>query len=190
MIWVYEVRSPVASPLEAEWTSRTRRQRPGEFSNISKVDYPWSRLSTDEVKYRSGGIRKILFGTNNGLTKAPLVFVDSRIQLFKDWHHAENAHIANFTCALLHYPFTSSFYDKVRDAAATKRYGHLTSDEYDRYWRRLSAEPELCMRLETSRRYSGIESLLNEGFLVASPDYLDWVDTEQKRLTLNGTPVA
>jgi len=120
MIWVYEVRSPVASPLEAEWTSRTRRQRPGEFSNISKVDYPWSRLSTDEVKYHSGGIRKILFGTNNGLTKAPLVFVDSRIQLFKDWHHAENAHIANFTCALLHYPFTSSFYDKVRDRSCHK----------------------------------------------------------------------
>ena len=161
-----------------------------DMSNISMVDYPWSRLSTDEVKYHSGGIRKTLFGTNNGLTKAPLVFVDSRIQLFKDWHHAENAYIANFTCALLHYPFTSSFYDKVGDAAATKRYGHVTSDEYDRYWRRLSAEPELCMRLETSRRYSGIESLLNEGFLVASPDYLDWVDTERKRRTLKGAPVA
>jgi hypothetical protein len=151
-----------------------------DISNISKGDYEYSRLSNDEIKMHWGGIRKTLFGTNNGLTKAPLVFVGPRIQLFRDWHHAENAYVANFTCALLHYPFTSSFYDKVRDAAATKRYGYLTSDEYDMYWRRLSEEPELNLRLETSRRYAGIESLLDEGFLVASPDYLDRVRAHPK----------
>lgn len=151
-----------------------------DISNISKGDYEYSRLSNDEIKMHWGGIRKTLFGTNNGLTKAPLVFVGPRIQLFRDWHHAENAYVANFTCALLHYPFTSSFYDKVRDAAATKRYGYLTSDEYDMYWRRLSEELELNLRLETSRGYAGIESLLDEGFLVASPDYLDRVRAHPK----------
>ena len=153
----------------------TKNYRYYDISSIFKCDYRYSRLSTDEIKYHSGGIRKALFDTNNGLTKAPLVFVGPRIQLFKDWHHARNAYIADFTCALLHYPFTSSFYDKVREAAATKRFGYVTSDEYDMYWRRLSREPELCFRLKTSRRYAGIESLLDEGFLVASPEYLDWV---------------
>jgi hypothetical protein len=146
-----------------------------DTSDIFKTDYGYSRQSNDKVKMHWGGIRKTLFGTNNGLTKAPLVFMAGRVQPFRDWHHAENAYLADFTCALLHYPFTSSFYDKVRDAAATKRYGYLTSDEYDMYWRRLSGEPELTLRLETSRRYAGIEFLLDEGFLVASPDYLDWV---------------
>jgi hypothetical protein len=75
---------------------------------------------------------------------------------------------------LLHYPFTSVFYDKVREAAATKRYGYLTSDEYDLYWARLSREPRLSLRLDTARRYAGVEFLIDEGFLVASPDYLDW----------------
>jgi hypothetical protein len=153
----------------------TKNYKYYDISNISKTDYEYSRLSNDEIKMHWGGIRKALFGTNNGLTKASLVFVGPRIRLFKDWHHVENGYIANFTCALLHYPFVSSFYDKVRDAAATKRYGYLTSDEYDMYWERLSGESELNFRLETSRRYTSIESLLEEGFLVASPDYLDWV---------------
>jgi hypothetical protein len=158
----------------------TKNYRYFDISNISKEDYTYSRLSNDEIKMHWGGIRKALFGTRNGLTKAPLVFVGPRVQLFKGWHHVENACIADFTCALLHYPFTSSFYEKVRDAAATKRYGYLTSDEYDMYWRRLSAEPELNLRLESSRRYGGLESLLDEGFLVASPDYLDWVRAHPK----------
>ena len=120
-----------------------------------------------------GGIRKTVFGSHNGLTKAPLVFVGRHIQLFKGWRHAQNACIADFTCVLLHYPFTSVFYDKVREAAATRRYGYVTSDEYDLYWARLSREPGLTLRLDTARRYAGVESLIDEDFLVASPDYLD-----------------
>jgi hypothetical protein len=150
-----------------------------DISNISKANYRFSRLSYDAVKQHSGGIRKAIFGSNNGLTKAPLVFVDRRIQLFKVWHHAENAYIADFTCVLLHYPFTSSFYDKVRDAAATKRYGRVTSDEYDLYWARLSREPGLALHLATSRRYIGVEPLIDEEFLVASSNYLDWVGAQR-----------
>lgn len=150
-----------------------------DISNVSKSAYPYSRLSYDGVKMHWGGIRKTVFGSNNGLTKAPLVFVDRRIRLFKDWHHTQNTYIADFTCVLLHYPFTSSFYEKVRDAAATKRYGYLTSDEYDLYWARLSREPRLTLRLDTARRYAGVESLIDEGFLVASSDYLDWVRAQR-----------
>jgi hypothetical protein len=150
-----------------------------DISNISKATYMYSRLSYYDIKMHWGGIRKTIFGSNNGLTKAPLVFVDPRIQLFKDWHHTENAYIANFTCVLLHYPFTSTFYDKVKDAAATKRYGILTSDEYDLYWARLSREPGLTLHLDTSRRYMGVEPLFDVGFLVASSDYLDWVGAQR-----------
>jgi len=150
-----------------------------DISNIAKSTYPYSRLSYDGVKMHWGGIRKTAFGSNNGLTKSPLVFVDRRIRLFEDWHHARNAYIADFTCVLLHYPFTSSFYDKVSDAAATKRYGYLTSGEYDLYWARLSREPGLTLRLNTARRYAGVESLIDEGFLVASSDYLDWARAQR-----------
>jgi glycosyltransferase involved in cell wall biosynthesis len=157
----------------------TKNYKYYDISNISKSTYGFSRLSYNDVKMHHGGIRKTIFGSNNGLTKAPLVFVGRRIQLFKEWHHAENAYIADFTCVLLHYPFTSLFYDKVRDAAATKRYGYVTSDEYDLYWARLSREPRLSLRLDTSREYSGLEPLIDEGFLVASPNYLDWVGAQR-----------
>jgi hypothetical protein len=150
-----------------------------DISAISKSTYRHSRLSYDGVKMHWGGIRKTMFGSNNGLTKAPLVFVDRRIQLFKSWHHAEQAYIADFTCVLLHYPFTSLFYDKVREAAATKRYGYVTSNEYDLYWARLSRDPGLSLRLDTSRRYIGVGPLIDEGFLVASSDYLDWVGAQR-----------
>jgi hypothetical protein len=149
-----------------------------DISNISKTSYEHSKLSNNEIKHHWGGIRRTIFGTNNGLTKAPLVFVGRHIKLFKDFHHAANAYVANFTCALLHYPFVSSFYDKVKDAAVTKRYNF--PHEYDMYWGRLSQEPDLNLCYVTARRYVGTESLLDEGFLVASPDYLDWVGAQVK----------
>jgi hypothetical protein len=152
-----------------------------DISNITKTAYKHSNNSNDQIKMHWGGIRKTLFGTNNGLTKVPLVFVGPRIKLFQTraaaggGHHVENARLADFTSALLHCPFTRSFYEKVKDAYVTKRYGYITSDEYDMYWRRLRENPNLSFRLETSQRYAGIESLLEEGFLMVSADYLDWV---------------
>jgi len=113
------------------------------------------------------------------LDQGTLVFVGRHIQLFKGWSHAQDACIADVTCVLVHYPFTSVFYDKVSDAAATKRYGYLTSDEYDLYRARLSREPGLTLRLDTARRYAGVESVIDEGFLVASPDYLDWTRAQR-----------
>jgi glycosyltransferase involved in cell wall biosynthesis len=171
---------PLAEVRDDPEEDVTKKYKYYDISNISKVTYIYSRLSYDDIKMHLGGIRKTIFGTKTlGLTKAALVFVGPRIQLFKVWHHAENAYLANFTCVLLHYPFTSSFYDKVKDAAATKRYGPVTSDEYDLYWARLSREPRLTLHLDTARRYIGVEPLIDEGFLVASSDYLDWVGAQR-----------
>ncbi len=151
-----------------------------DISSVFKGDYQYSRLSNHEVKMHWGGIRSAVFGTSNGLTKAALVFVGRRVRLFKDWHHAVNAYVADFTCVLLHYPFTSSFYNKVKDAAATKRYGPVTSDEYDMYWKRLSQEPGLSLCIGTERRYVSVDSLLDDGFLVASPGYREWVSAQKE----------
>jgi hypothetical protein len=123
-------------------------------------------------------VRKTIFGSNNGLTKAPLVFVGRRVQLFKCWRHAQNADIADFTGVLLRYPFTSVFYDSERRGGREEIW---LSDErrYDLYWARLSREPGLALRLDTARRYVGVASLIDEGFLGASPDYLDWARAQR-----------
>ena len=47
-----------------------------------------------------GGIRRSVFGTENGLTKAPLVFVDDQIETFVEWHHVRHGRIADVTGVL------------------------------------------------------------------------------------------
>jgi hypothetical protein len=144
-----------------------------DLSEIEKMPYRWT--SNGDILMHMGGIRKTVFGTRNGLTKAPLVFVGPGILLFQEWHHAANTRIADFTCVLYHYPFTGSFFEKVREAVESKRHGIFTYTEYDLYWKRLSREPDLNLCLDTARRSTGVDSLLDEGFLVASPAYLEWV---------------
>ncbi|HMD60199.1 MAG TPA: glycosyltransferase family 2 protein [Opitutaceae bacterium] len=151
-----------------------------DLSGLVATDYEWSRLSNEAVKMHFGGIRRILFGTENGLTKAALVFVRKDIRIFEGWHHAVNALVADFTCVLRHYPFTSAFYEKVREAAATGRYGELTTDEYRKYWGVLAANPDLSLYLPTARRYSGTDRLIEEGFLVVSPEFREWAQSHPR----------
>ena len=149
-----------------------------DISDISRCDYAWSRLSNDAVKIHFGGIRRTLFGTENGLTKAALVLVRDGVGIFQDWHHATNTVVADFTCVLRHYPFTGAFYHKVREAAASGRYGRVTTDEYRDYWRVLAANPDLSLRLPTARIYEGPIRLLEQGFLVASPGFIEWASSQ------------
>ncbi|QEH36384.1 hypothetical protein OJF2_49470 [Aquisphaera giovannonii] len=152
-----------------------------DLSGIVATDYEWSRLSYEAVKMHSGGIRRLVFGTENGLTKAALVRVGDGLRLFQGWHHAVNALVADFTCVLRHYPFTGAFYEKVREAAATGRYGRVTSDEYRAYWMVLAPRPDLSLRLPTARRDAGTGRLLEEGFLVASPRFREWALSPSRR---------
>ena len=152
-----------------------------DVSNIRKSDYLWGKLSNPSVKRYHGGIRDTLFGTNNGLTKVALFFVDEHIDLFVKWHHVNNAYIADFTGVLLHYPFVSSFSQKVLEAVETRRYGYFTI-QYELYWKTLQEDPQRRIRLDTAHVLTTIKSLLDTGFLVASPNFLQWVAVNRKNL--------
>lgn len=145
-----------------------------DVSNISKSNYPWGFLSNPDVKMHMGGIRKTLFGTNNGLTKAPLIFIDHKIKPFVDYHHVENANIADFTCVLLHYPFACSFQEKVYEAVQTNRYQESASHEYQMYWNKLIQDPGMIINQETAHKLKNINDLIR-GFLVVSENYKKWV---------------
>jgi hypothetical protein len=146
-----------------------------DISNIRKLDYIWGILSNPSVKRHHGGIRDKLFGTDNGLTKAVLFFVDENIDLFVSWHHMGNAHVADFTTVLLHYPFLPLFQQKVAEAVDTRRYGKFTI-QYEQYWQSFQQSPEQALRLETAERFTKVEDLLKTGFLVATPTFLQWVE--------------
>jgi len=100
-----------------------------DISSIDKEDYLWSERSNPDIKMHWGGIRKMVFGTNNGLTKSPLVLMDGKVRPFITWHHPKGARMADISCLLMHYPFVSSFCAKVEDAVKTGRDGFRVTDE-------------------------------------------------------------
>ncbi len=153
-----------------------------DTSAISKSVYQWSQLSDARIRTHRGGIRRTVFGTSNGLTKAALVKMDGRVRPFVDWHQAEGAIVADVSAVLLHFPFVSSFVEKAREAARTGRYGRTTTGEYVAYAAALERDPQLSLMRPTAVRFSGLEPLVAEGFLVASDRYREWVRAESRRV--------
>jgi hypothetical protein len=147
-----------------------------DISCIEKEDYPWSERSNAGIKMHWGGIRKLVFGTDNGLTKAALILMDGRVKPFINWHHAKGAHMADISCLIRHYPFVSSFYKKVEDAVRTGRYGMRVTDEYKMYAEGLNGSADLNFKLPSARPFTGVEPLIDEQFLVISGKYRRWVD--------------
>jgi Glycosyl transferase family 2 len=146
-----------------------------DISAIRKTDYLWSPRSNVEIKAHLGGIRQAVFGTDNALTKAALVLMDGKIKTFITWHHVKGAWVADLSCVLLHYPFVSSFYAKVQDAVRTGRYGMTTTDEYQAYAKELGRNPRLSLKLDSARAFTGLEQLIEDGFLVVSEKYRHWL---------------
>ncbi|MGI2901901.1 glycosyltransferase family 2 protein [Tolypothrix sp. VBCCA 56010] len=146
-----------------------------DISNIQKETYHYGELLNKNINFHWGGIRKTLFGTNNGLTKAALVFVDSKIHTFVYFHHVKNARIADFTGVLLHYPFTSFFYQKVKEAVETKRYLQSADHEYKMYLEKLQRDPDINIKQDTACKFEDVNYLVKTNFLVVSDDYIQWV---------------
>jgi hypothetical protein len=146
-----------------------------DLSDIAKTPYLFGKVSNPAIMMHRGGIRKTLFGTDNGLTKVSLFLVDGKIKPFVAWHHALNARLADISCVLLHFPFVASFYAKVAEAVESGRYGYLTSDEYTSYLGGMHKLPQLRLKLDSARRLSTVEELVGNGFLVESADYRRWL---------------
>lgn len=150
-----------------------------DISGIRKHNYGFSKYPLDKIKFHHGGIRRLIFGTNNGLTKTSLIFMDRKVESFVEWHHTRNTRIADISCVLKHYPFISSFYEKVRDAIRTGRYGMFGS-EYKAYWKKLKSTPNLNLKLETSQCFDGLEKLIDQEFIIVSEQYQKWVSKYKK----------
>jgi hypothetical protein len=149
-----------------------------DISNLDRPPYPWSEPSTPDIRLHWGGIRRTVFGTSNGLSKAAMVLMNGRVKPFVEWHHVTGARVADVSGVLLHYPFVSAFFEKVHDAVRTGRYGRTTTAEYEAYAAALARDPGLTFMRPTARRFEGLEPLIAEGFLTASQRYQQWVRAE------------
>jgi hypothetical protein len=155
-----------------------------DLSNIAATCYTLGQVSNPAIMMHSGGIRKTIFGTDNGLTKVSLFLMDTKLKPFIIWHHALNARLADISCVLLHFPFVNSFYKKVVEAVESGRYGYLTTDEYRSYLSGLQKLPQLHLKLESAKRLVTVDELLECGFLADSADYRRWVVDVRSRSPL------
>ncbi len=146
-----------------------------DISAVRKTDYSWSTRSNPDIRMHWGGIRKAVFGSDNGLTKSPLVLMDGKVKTFITWHHVKGARMADISCILMHYPFVSTFFEKVQEAVRTGRYGMRVTDEYKAYAKALERDPDLNLKLDSARLFTGLEPLLNDKFLIVSDQYRKWI---------------
>jgi hypothetical protein len=151
-----------------------------DISNVERAPYSFGTPANAEIKMHAGGIRKSIFGTENGLTKAALICLSPDLIPFVGWHQTANAAIGDFTCVLQHYPFVSTFSTKVQEAVQTDRYRVSAAEEYRKYWARLKENPDLSLKQVTARRFEGVNSLLENGFLVVSAEYRRCVEAHRK----------
>lgn len=152
-----------------------------DTSEVERHPYRFGTPANPAIRMHAGGIRKAIFGTENGLTKACLIRLVPPVIPFVGFHQVANAAIADFTAVLLHYPFVGTFREKVREAVRTDRYRISARDEYAKYWARLNAGAELRLHRTSARRYAGPDQLLEEGFLVVSPKYRRWAEARSRR---------
>ena len=172
--------TPLKDLKSAPGDSLKERHTYYDISNVERAPYPFDTPANAEIKMHSGGIRKSIFGTENGLTKAALIRLSADLIPFVGWHQTANATVADFTCVLLHYPFVSGFSEKVEEAVRTDRYRVSAAEEYRRYWARLKESPDLSLKRRTAQRFEGVNSLVDNGFLVVSPEYRRCVEAHRR----------
>jgi glycosyltransferase involved in cell wall biosynthesis len=168
--------APLRCPPTALPDSLAERYCHYDTSAVERHPYRFGTPANPAIRMHAGGIRKTIFGTENGLTKACLIRLVPPLVPFVGFHQVANGTIADFTAVLLHYPFAGAFVEKVREAVQTDRYRVSAGEEYVKYWARLQDEPDLRLWRPTARRYVGLEPLLEEGFLVTSPAYRRWME--------------
>lgn len=160
-------------PFYRCYETRDIEARPGEWHASNRVPA--------HISMHHGGVRRRIFGTDNGLTKVSLFYNGDGLVPFHHWHSTRGARIADFSVALLHYPFDRGYRDRVLEAAASNRHGWVPGDEYHAYAAVMRENPKLSMLSPASRRYDRPEQLVAEGFLQISPEYARWAGIDDPR---------
>ncbi len=153
-----------------------------DVTDIEKVAYDqvayayWTRdnLNTAEHYIYFGGIRKKVFGTNNGLSKHCLFFVDGDSDLITHPHASNKLSIADITGVLYHYHFADGFIEK------TKKYNNnllANHNEHSVYYKKIAERPDLSFNTLDSKELSDVKHLVDESFLRTSRNYQNFCES-------------
>jgi hypothetical protein len=160
------------------------------FYDVSEIDRSKPKkdkrsniIESDEIAIAvKGGIRDNVFGYKPLLTKYPLLLSDGTVE-HMSVHSIRNARVADLTCVLFHYKFYAfALQDYWYKAIEHKRgMGPFMKRRYEQYMEVLEKNPELQLKLDSSREIASVNDLLENGFLVSSEDYISWVNIEEEK---------
>lgn len=144
-----------------------------EYHAVKYSDLVNENVAPSTIKFLFGGCRKRLFGTNNGLTKHSLMFVEKHSVPFLHPHCANGFQVADFTAALLHFHFADGFLDKTKYHVKHQDVGH---GEHAAYLKVLEANPDLTFVDENSKHLGDGTGLIEDGILTYSQRYQSYLD--------------
>ncbi len=121
-----------------------------------------------------GGVRYRFFGYKDLLTKHPLFRLSGGMGITTNAHDITYSKVADFTIVLYHYKFTSDFSSILNRALNEESYAS-ESISYKSIKKGFSENPKLSLMTPESRELNSINELLENGFLRASDQFLEWV---------------
>jgi hypothetical protein len=137
------------------------------------------RVSTTQISPRIGGIKRSAFGVDRLLTKHVLIRPSSGARL-NGPHYSRGARIADVSAALLHYPFDRGFRQRCEEAVRMGQYWQ-DSREYRMMLGVLESHgPEWRLHLPTATKLTSVDQLVDEGFLAASAEYFEFVESSSR----------
>ena len=158
-----------------------------DLSDIDRKEYTeiygtTNTRNNESIQNLSGGVRKRFFMDDGLITKHPIFFLKPGMACTSNCHDIRCANLADVTAVLYHYKYTQ-YYTKVLHRALTERryaakdfYGgagayKLASDILD-------DTPNLTLLTEDSMEFQGPDKLVDQGFLVSSEQYQNWVENK------------
>ncbi|MTV39319.1 glycosyltransferase family 2 protein [Duganella radicis] len=130
-------------------------------------------LPCAEIGNYYGGVRQSHVKSGESrflLTKHALLFIDHHLEAVTMPHFCNNARIADVTCLLKHYKLTASLKTRIEDGIKAGTFPFILKDQVAAYLSLLGAGADYTQG-RGSTVYTGVDYLLDRGFLHASAAY-------------------
>lgn len=121
------------------------------------------------IPLRGGPRFRIFWDNSEEVSKPPLLLKTPLVKwksglFYKNPHIIEGVQNSHFTGALLHFKFFSNFHLKASEEAARKEHWNEAS-EYVRYFKKVTANPNLNFMYEGSQAFENSQQLIRLGLM-------------------------
>jgi hypothetical protein len=133
-----------------------------------------NKIADPQLRCFYGGVRSRVFGTNNWLTKHPLVRILPGVTASTHPHCSSGVSCADFSVLLKHYKFAGDFAKRMQREVAAKTWDN---GEAEGYLQRVNEQSTTFFLEGTSKRYTTAEQVVDNNFVYASYRFMEWLET-------------